>query len=418
MSVPVPSRFDPYYQGAWSAAAGGSAVAWGGRQWQRRLAASGDRAAIEAVAAEEAAALTAALSPIRRRKSLAVLAVLQSWGIATVEQVAAISGIGSAAGRRGPLPWLVDAGLVQLGRIIPATGHSYGPRLLRLERNGPFELLDELITWREWMAHSGGEPWGRSLPGDRHTLLSVEWSLRAAETSPLVVVAGERQASLTDLLASPAGARRRADALWVRSDGLRIAVEMTAAIDRSIETKARAWVDALAADKSRSVAVLFVGAFSPTDDRRRSGYALMTKAIARACSSSLEAATAQVDRRVAWTTWEDWYPAPGEAAGATRTLRAEMPIGEGSRRFVPVDLADPFAVPAGAPPPGVVERYRRLAGIPVWQQRRSDDDHLDELVALAGLQGPYRTLAARPWVPASARRRAGGADRLHVDTPG
>ncbi len=399
----LPERLDPYWAGAWTASPGGSAVAWGGRHWERRLAAAADPEARAALVAAERQAVAAALSARRRRGALFLLAALQSWGALRFAQAAVLTGEPAVRGRRGPVPALEEAGLVQIGRVVTVGRGVPGLRLLRLDGCGPFERLDEMISFREWMAATGGLPWGRALPADRHSVLSAELSLRAAESSPLAAILGERQCNLAEFFGAPAG-KTRSDALWVRSDGLCIHVELVASADRRAQAKLVHRIEMVRADPTRSNVVLFVGAASPSERRRERIHKDLRDAMVRATAHSPDAADTDVAQRVAWIRWEDWFPSPGVMTAWPRTLRVHSPSGPPGARWETLDLADPFAVPAGHPLPGRLGGYQRLAALPPWQRRASEDDFVEELIAAAGMESPYLRLEGRPFGRTDGKR--------------
>lgn len=402
-AVPFPAcsaasrRHDPYWEAAWPAAVGGSTVSWGGQGWDRRVtAAAAGHAAVRRALELEDVKVGHCLSARRRAGTLAVLATLNAWHTVTDEQLAASVGIRSLTGRRrGLIGVLVEAGLVQLGRLYRLNGRPAPVTMLRLDPGGRFERLEEQLSWSEWVAVTGARPWVRSLPSDRHDILAAEVSLRAAEVAPLTATLGEGFARLGDLFGeSRRVGKRRADAIWVRGDGLAVVVEMISSAPRSSARKLALWSDLLASAEGRGVAALFVSAISPTDRNRRSAERATRQMIDEAAHGSPEAISAQVPGRMAHATWEELFPAPGRMVRDFPALPARVPTGPpGDGRWQRVELLDPFAVPVPPGWPPAPRGLAALAGIPHWQQQPGATDLDGEACRLAGLGEVYRRRA-------------------------
>src|SRR5699024_1497858 len=107
---------------------------------------------------------------------------------------------------------------------------------------------------------------------DRHNVLTTELALRAAEFTPITAAMGETYASMDMLLGTGLGldevkGNPAADAVFIRPDGMRVAIELTASISGQFEKKVRRWAK-LMSDVSMSLSgltVLFIGA--PPPDR-------------------------------------------------------------------------------------------------------------------------------------------------------
>lgn len=399
-SLGVAWRHDPYWEAAWPAAVGGSTVSWGGPGWERRVAAAGSPDAVGRLARAEDTKIDRCLSPRAREVTLTILATLSAWHTMTDEQLAASTGFPALCGRRkGQLGSLSDAGLVQLGRLYRLDGRPAPVTMLRLDPGGRIERVEGQLSWAEWVRVTGARPWVRSLPSDRHDILAAELSLRAAECAPLAATLGEGFARLADLFGeSRRVGKRRADAIWVRGDGLTIAVEMISSAPRSLAGKLSLWSDLLASPEGRGTAALFVSAVSPTDRNRHSAERATRQMIDEAAHGSPEAISAGVSGRMAYVTWEELFPAPGRMVRDFPALPARVPSGPpGPARWQHVEMLDPFAVPA---PPGRSAPPRdltALAGIPHWQRRPDAVDLDAEACRLAGLGDIYRRrLGVRP----------------------
>ncbi|MHB8318108.1 MAG: hypothetical protein ACYDEP_02585 [Acidimicrobiales bacterium] len=179
----------------------------------------------------------------------------------------------------------------------------------------------------------------------------------------------------------PVTAHRAADAVWVREDGLKIAVETTATVTATTKLKIQQAADFLAADKSKSTVVLFVNAAhpevgtSPTEVSRQ-----LRMAVAKSAYSSRANIQANVAQRMALARWIDWFPTPGMVHPSFMSLSAQCPTGPGpgEGRFEPVDLLDPYVIACpDVNTQAMFSNIKLLYGVPHWQRRNPDPSLLD-----------------------------------------
>lgn len=287
---------------------------------------------------------------LRREQSLAVLASLMMWRTASVEQVGALVGRTEWASERTMgkpgMPFVGQAlfrsGLVQRGLISSARDRI--PLLLRPDVRSRFDDLSDRLSMAELMAVTGGIPWSSGSQFDRHNLIGTELALRVAQWCPgAAMVLGETLSKVGLMVpGAGAGSSRSADMTIIRKDGLKIAVEVTASTGESTAAKIRRWADALVADQSNSLVVLFVEAAHPDDERGTGGY--LRNKIMRASRADIDVVAAKVIDRMFVARWSDWFPGPGMASPDFAVLPAGALDEDGSR----VDLLDPASQPAGS----------------------------------------------------------------------
>lgn len=322
-----------------------------------------------------------------RSVRLAALGAVSMWRTVSADQLAVIVGYRPIASARSTdMAVLWSSGLVQRGEMhTGAPGRA--PVLWRPDPGGNFERLADRLTGAEWLALTAGVPWG-SAGGthDRHDLLATELSLRAAELTSVAVALGERLGGVERLTGAPSPASATADAVWLRSDGLRMAIELTSSVTPGLRAKAARWADALAAEAGSETAVVFAEAGHRTDADPPPGAGPVARALRAAVSEaawgSLDAAGAGVAERMMVAYFSEWFPGLGLVSPSFLTLRAYRPTGgpesTGSsfaarHAFEPVAMLDPFDLAgpaAGAAGEAVasVERARGLFGVPHWQR--------------------------------------------------
>jgi len=386
----IADRIDPFWGELWTTSEGGVAVSWDSRRSFERLAAHGllhPRGRTGALSKEDALARVP-----ERRPRLEALAAINMWRAITSEQLAAFTGypgVGTGRSAMATTRLLWAAGLIQRGTFI-AAGKRIAtlPPVFRPGTKGCMDRLEPLLGYHDWVGVTGGQaqPFGHHY--DRHNLLTTELSLRAAELCPLAAVMGEGLAAWSLVFDPSAGvpesSHRAADAVWVRSDGLKIAVETAATVSESTKEKIQQAAEFLAADRSRSTVILFVNAAHPQRGSTFSRIgAQLRMAIAKAAYSSRATIAAGVPERMAVARWVDWFPDPGMVTPSFMALTAQRPTGPtaGEGRFEPVDLLDPFALPfAGAQDPdsvALLSNVHLLYGVPHWQRRHPDTSVLD-----------------------------------------
>jgi hypothetical protein len=234
---------------------------------------------------------------------MGLLGILHGWRTCTDEQAAAILGSRAVANPKGHVATaafssvLVEYGTTKLTAL--AKTEPFGKdTLLRPARPDVFADLSDRLTWGEWLAVTGGQPWASGGQYDRHNILATELGLRLAEYADIGTVLGERFSTVDLLTGSGVGRevvgdQRTADLSVIREDGMVIAVEITATISPNFDRKVERWADLLATSpiEATGLTVLFVVA-QPSDVADAPRYRARTyQAVARAvrnCRSSAQ----------------------------------------------------------------------------------------------------------------------------------
>jgi len=225
-----------------------------------------------------------------------------------------------------------------------------------------------------------GAQWVPTAPYPRHDILAADLSLRVAELSPVVgAVYGEKLSDAWRLTGLPPTVTRHAcgDAVWVRSDGLRIVVELSIAAPQSGYRKAERWARILEADEKRSLFVLFVVGVHPESKSYSLTWSKNThrKAVEDAAWSGIEAAAARVPERMGVVSLADWFPGQMRASRDFQRLNVWRPTGPRGERFDQADLADPAQVELGdsLPPDEAlapIENAELVYATPWWLLKR------------------------------------------------
>ena len=253
----APNRVDPYWDGVWEI---GSQASWERAELLRRkLDAGMDRNYLAPRFAGRDEALEYLTSSFST-DWLRMLGAVLMWRTMTSQQLAAITGADQNSGLSAPtIRAAFEAGLIDLGSwssaLRRASLKSDATWLVRPSRDSrqAFRHLSRHMTWPEWVSVTAGQDWSVGMQHSRHNALTVELALRLAEYADVGTVLGERLGTI-DLLAGSGIGRdiydadgRSADAVIVRPDGLRIAIETTASTSRILEAKMRRWAQTLAA---------------------------------------------------------------------------------------------------------------------------------------------------------------------------
>ena len=370
--APSVARSDPYHERLWPSGVGGATVAWAGRTemeaWGQSFAHS-RRWCAEAFFSYD------------RARRVAALSALQMWRLMTTEQLAAVLGDRRWLSPSWPeaLTLGLGAGWLQVGRFALA-GRPGGrrrhdisapraglPMLVRLVPEG-VSGAGHGLSYAEWLSVSCGRAWAAPAPYNRHGVLATEAALRVAEHVSVGTVLGETVTDLSAVIGEPTW--RRADTVWVRTDGLVIAVEVSAAASTGLPKKAAWWAEALAKHPKEPVIVLFLVA-SPRTKWGQSWQHDIPQCVARAAFGSLSTVQAGVAKRMAVAFWEDWWPKKGFATSRFLSLRAARPTGpKTTDPWEDVDLIDPFVVAGPAEPGPVLTNSALLGGVPEWLRSR------------------------------------------------
>ncbi len=411
-SVDAAHRLDPYWFGLW---AGGSQVSWTSRALVQRLDDAGVgrlRRSDARVSPEQA--MAAMCVPKLRTRRCAVLAAIGLWRTLTAEQIAAIIGAPGLAKSPGDLRTAWSAGLVEEGRFAAST---IGTRHNRASRNTVYRPVDspaftrfgKTLPYNEWLSVTAGRPWRSGSSLDRHNLLAAELGLRVAEFAEVGTVFGETLSGFDLLSAHPGapgglvgtGQHSDADLTCVRTDGMRIAVELTASTGPSFTRKVQRWAQLLmdTDPDDNGLTVVFVEAANPDRISHAGEWNTMRTTVANAAYSIPGSMSRRVPERMAVARWCDWFPAPLAASRGFRVLAAEVPSGAYGERWNPVSLLDPIEHTFDPRDPdastAVLRTTPNLLGVPHWLRTGPGVDVAAILREQAGFATPPSPARAR-----------------------
>ncbi|MHB1210246.1 MAG: hypothetical protein ACYC1I_11165 [Acidimicrobiales bacterium] len=190
---------------------------------------------------------------------------------------------------------------------------------------------------------------------------------------------------------------RSADAVFVRGDGLKIAIEMTATFTVATAKKIDQLADLLSRDTSNSVVFLFILAPLPGSDHELEVGRRLRQAIKKSSHSSRTRVLAKVKDRLFVAKWKDYFPAPGLVTRDFTPLRSQK-YSSTDDEWVDTDLMDPYSVPFnGADSPAVEETSRNLndvLGAPHWMRTGPGVDFDALLIGIAGFDRALEIKAA------------------------
>lgn len=380
-------RTDPFWGGMWSQ---GALAAWTSASLARRQERGGLGLPAPWRMSEDRAKEIVS-SPSRRTELIGALGALDQWRTCTNEQLAAISGRRVLASRfteREKSSQMIRA-LFTLGLIdwgVPVAGlyslHRSPSGLLfyRPSSTKTFDrLIHPLLTWSEELSLTGGIPFSGAHQADRHNILATELALRASQLCEVGGVVGEKLATIDELAYRAYGVNPKVpssagpDLVIVRSDGVRIAVEMTATVNTDFARKVDRWARVLedATWDTSGLMVLFVNVAPPDRSASRTEKdidAQLRRYLGATVKQHPGSARDRVAEKVALASWTDWFP--GDMLyddEAFPLLRAQRPTGPSGNIWEGVDLLDVFDVttPGDADNLGaVMANLAGLAGTP------------------------------------------------------
>ena len=375
------ARLDPYWGGVWHP---GASARWLSRTGAERLA---DMGLGDLPAAFTARSREQAMEEIlshNRPSRLSALGAVGMWRTLTSEQLAALVGRASLATQRSvDADVLWASGLVDRGHFHSSLRNAAGVRLYRPERTGDFDALSTKLPYTDWVGVTGGVGWKWGNQFDRHNVLAAELGLRAAEYTDIACVLGESMSGIAHLSGAlncdlAVSSSRAADGLFVREDGMLVAIEISASVTSNLREKIEHWIEVLVADKSKRLTVLFVECAHP-DFASSNGevHRQLRKMVAKQAHGSMATALAEVPERMLLTRWTDWFPGAGRVTTEFLGLGAVRPTGQQGNRWEKVSLLDPFAFPFDGGDPSresaVLNQCRSLFGVPHWMRTPSLD---------------------------------------------
>lgn len=401
-------RIDPYWAALWGQ---GSNAAWVTADTARRQLDAGIATLPARLHLDEKQAWERILG-VRLSRYLDVLAVLDVWRTVTAEQLAAILQRDDLGTGRSPIMAdLFAAGLIDVGIFHSALNTSdTRATLYRPARTTVFDRrLKPLLTRAEWISVTGGHEWESGSQFDRHNLLTSELILRAAEQNEVAAVMGEKLSSW-DLLAhsgagfDPASGRpRHADGTIVRTDGARIAIEMTASTGVSFEAKVRRWASLLSNRRfgDTGLAVIFVVA-SPASMQVRPESAAVNvrKIIAAAVRDHPGVDFDRTANRFMVASYTDWFPAAGVTDPSFHSLDALRPTGPLGDPWQPVSALDVIDLPFDAnprfDPEAIIDNITLLRSQPAWLRRGQPPQVWTDAIRGLGFTGVPVPAPTRP----------------------
>lgn len=321
------------------------------------------------------------LAPHNRERILRVMAVLDQWRTATVEQVEALADVeGLSRGRTSLVSALWNAGLVDVGRW----GHTWGqvpPREQLLLRpagdSGAVQDLASVLGWADWFSVTAGLGFDASRQYARHNVLATEFGLRMAEHGQVGMVLGEKLSSWELLVRPvpgapdlPRGGQSAADLTLIRPDGLRVLVEITATTS-GMDAKVRRLAKLLHQRPVAWTGLTAVFVIVPRHDKpdsTRADLRVVTRAIERAVRSFPGMAGDPTAAKIGVVTWRALFPRNGTARQDFGTLPTMVATGPPSARWQTSRLLDPATFPFQPKDPESIQAVLRntitLRGIP------------------------------------------------------
>lgn len=426
--MPAAQRMDPYWSGVWEQ---GSSAAWLSANLARRQEESGLGKIPSHLAFEEGQLLESLSVRHRVDPRLSAMGAIDVWRTLTGEQIAAITGEAKLASPTSrALGEMFAAGVADIGLFN--TGLSYGKgagAIYRPSRTNVFERdIAPHLTYPEWVSVTGGYPWASGSQFDRHNILAAELSLRVAEWCEIGAVVGEKLSSW-DLLAhtgagfpAPVGAQHAADATLVRSDGMRIAVELTASTGPSFKAKVRRWATLLANRRmaDTGLVVLFVVATRPDKMVNSSEVTnFVRRAVAAAARDNPGVDFDRTASRMFVADWRDWFPGAKTVNQSFLSLEAQRPTGPVGDPWETAFLLDPFDVQFEPRDEkralAVIDNLSALRAEPSWLRNGRAPELWPLAIRDAGFSGIPVPLPSRPeshiGVPLGAPVGASGQTR-------
>jgi len=379
-------RVDPYWAGLWTS---GASASWRSRAQAERHEQMGLETLPHRLRRDPAEAIGRIVgsSGVHARKRRAALSAVHLFKIATGQQIAAITGYPELGEERVPhvMADLFAAGLVDIGLYTGLRGPHAASRghLYRPSRTDVFErIIRPRMSWAERIQVTAGLPFETGALHDRHGVLATELALRVAEWTEISGVLGERMSTLRMLAHEGAGFGERpditaaADATLIRTDGVRLAVEITASASPQLEKKIRAWADVLSHRLLRDTGLAVIFVVAPNESDPRSGLTMtrMRHLIANAARDYPGVDFDRTADRMFLAEWSSWFPSPGTVSPGFTTLDAVRPTGPTvETRWEPASALDVFDLPFEPDPRrpefdpfAVIRNTAPLLGAPIW----------------------------------------------------
>lgn len=383
-------RADPYWEGMFAT---GSSDGWVSASQHRRTPA--DRMRWSGIPPRYVTGQEEALKEMRtnrhRPSILAALGAVSSWRTVTREQLSCIAG-SRVMGNTYPaaLSAPFSAGLLAHG-YVSAGMNRLAPASERMSMWTVGDQIDAYAQYRksltvaEHIAITGGQDWNSEHRFDRHNVLTTELALRVAEFCDVATVLGEKQVSLTSLLAASgleanqADLGRRADAGIVRRDGLVIALETTASVGEAFRRKIAKWAQILQRHPTYELplVVLVVDVSTPSQATsaaaKNTASAEIQAAIREAVRDYPGTSLNRTASRIGMVSWQDWFPGPHEVSASFDRLSVSFlarGTDDAEEGWRPVQLLEeqdlPYREGSAEASETISTNARLLAGTPYW----------------------------------------------------
>lgn len=317
------NRFDPYWDGVWSF---GSSAQWLNRvEVDRRVSAGLMRLPSGLRPVREGVAEGRMFAGGSLGRKLGVLSVADLWRTATVEQVSGLLGVGvdRLGGERvlGDL-WslgLVDYGFPQ-GLLVGNDFLGSRFRMVRPSRSNVFErLVAPGLSGPELVSVTGGLPFMSGGQYDRHNVLATELGLRVAEFTDVSAVVGEKLSLAGSLAYDSVGlpnpfpsSLQRGDLTFVRPDGLRVVVEVTASLSAGFDKKVERWARILSRDSLNRNGLVVVFVTCPRPDVSGDELTgLVRRSVARVLRRWRGTGGSLTQDRMFVASWQELFPSSG-----------------------------------------------------------------------------------------------------------
>lgn len=391
----VEPRRDVFWSGDWIDR--GNPIAWKSRDFLRREANyfGGEPIWPDGRKLDTDRAENDLLGPYEAERLL-LLGLADQWRTLTLEQASALSGVPlSRLREQRVFGALTDAGLVDYGTSL---SEVMRPKSLRAEhlpivRPASTKIFERLIrprlTFAQWAALTGGEDFAVTRQFDRHNLLATEFAIRLAEYAPKVAgIVGEKLSG-ADKLFGVGPSQMGADFIAIRSDGLKIAFELTASTSPKFREKVDRWARLLNRFPHAGVVVVFLEASKPASEFTKGGTVMsqILKQVGIAASGYPGLSPVAVRDRMFVASYSRFFPGPlAVNAEEFFSLRCLSASSRSEDRWEFRDVLDEHQVPLAAEVNTEVlcTQVNFLLGSPWWLREDHDPLVWNELMRSAG----------------------------------
>ena len=286
-----------------------------------------------------------------RPMTVNILGFLHMWRTATAQQVArALGEPALASGKHRLWFYLLALGVIERG-IQRGSVLTHTPALQAEEtifRVGTHQHyrrnLEPHLTIPERVAITGGANFDAKRQYPRHNVLTTEIGLRSLEQSWCALALGEQFAGHDLLTLNPVGGHflgtggwAAADAVLIRKDGMRIAIELTTAGSPKFAEKANRWGRLLSLHRLNDCGLAVIFVVAPTEHNQIHVHMRSVRAaVAKAAQQNPGLVKDRTANRMGVVAWGDWWDKAGN--GDFGSLSVWTPDGN---QWVRKRFADP-----------------------------------------------------------------------------